>query len=152
MAKTKTRIVLPYNLTCSIKDGCPSAEFLGINHLHDYALCYRNGMLTAENKKGHIVDTPVYMIDADEEKRIDKKICSPGVKKSELTITVTIDNRIVKRKALMYIVDTDKPLSLPAPEYLRLCAEALAHVGIEFIPIFDAYTETRQSIMNKADA
>ena len=76
MAKTKTRIVLPYNLTCSIKDICPSAEFLGINHLHDYALCYRDGMLTAETKKGHIVDTPVYMIDADEEKHLDKKIRS----------------------------------------------------------------------------
>ncbi len=152
MAKTKTRIVLPYNLTCSIKDICPSAEFLGINHLHDYALCYRDGMLTAETKKGHIIDTPVYMIDTDEEKHLDKKICSPGVKKSELTVSVIIDGRTVRRKALMYTVDTDKPLSLPTPEYLRLCAEALAHAGVEFIPIFDAYIETRQIIMNKADA
>lgn len=152
MAKTKTRIVLPYNLTCSIKDVCPSAEFLGINHLHDYALCYRNGMLTAETKKGHIVDTPVYMIDADEEKQLDKKICSSGVKKSELTVSVIIDGRTVRRKALMYVMDSREPLSLPTPEYLRLCAEALAHVGIEFIPIFDAYIETRQTIMNKADA
>jgi hypothetical protein len=92
------------------------------------------------------------MIDADEERHLDKLMWYPGVKKSELTITVTIDDRIVKRKALMYTVDTDKPLSLPTPEYLRLCAEALAHVGIEFIPIFDAYIETRQTIMNKADA
>ena len=152
MAKTKTRIVLPYNLTCSIKDVCPSAEFLGINHLHDYALCYRNGMLTAENKKGRIVDTPVYMIDADEEKYLDKLVCSPGVKKSELTVSVIIDGRTVKRKALMYVMDSREPLSLPTPEYLRLCAEALAHAGVEFIPIFDAYTETRQTIMNKADA
>jgi gamma-glutamylcyclotransferase (GGCT)/AIG2-like uncharacterized protein YtfP len=152
MAKTKTRIVLPYNLTCNLKDICPSAEFLGINHMHDYALCYRDGMLTAENKKGHIVDTPVYMIDADEEKHLDKKICSPGVKKSELTVSVIIDGRTVKRKALMYVMDSREPLSLPTPEYLRLCAEALAHVGIEFIPIFDAYIETRQTIMNKADA
>ena len=152
MAKTKTRIVLPYNLTCSIKDICPSAEFLGINHLHDYALTYRSGMLTAEERKGHIVDTPVYMIDADEEKHLDKLVCSPGVKKSELTITVTIDGRIVKRKALMYVMDSKEPLSLPTPEYLRLCAEALAHAGVEFIPIFDAYIETRQIIMNKADA
>ena len=152
MAKTKTRIVLPYNLTCSIKDICPSAEFLGINHLHDYALCYRDGMLTAESRKGHIVDTPVYMIDADEEKQLDKLVCSPGVKKSELTVSVIIDGRTVKRKALMYVMDSREPLSLQTPEYLRLCAEALAHAGIEFIPIFDAYIETRQTIMNKADA
>ena len=152
MAKTKTRIVLPYNLTCSLRDICPSAEFLGINHLHDYALCYRDGILTAESRKGHIVDTPVYMIDADEERHLDKLMWYPGVKKSELTITVIIDGRTVKRKALMYVMDSREPLSLPTPEYLRLCAEALAHAGIEFIPIFDAYIETRQIIMNKADA
>lgn len=151
MAKTKTRIILPYNLTCSIKDICPSAELLGVNHLHDYALCYRGGMLTAETKKGHIVDTPVYMIDADEEKHLDKSVCSPGVKKFELTVSVIIDGRTVRRKALMYVVDSKEPLSLPTPEYLRLCAEALAHAGVEFIPIFDAYIETRQIIMNKAD-
>jgi hypothetical protein len=152
MPKPKTRIVLAYNLTCSIKDVCSSAEFLGVNHLHDYALTYRSGMLTAEERKGYIIDTPVWQILADEEKHLDKLMWYPGIKKSELTITVIIDGRTVKRKALMYTVDTDRPLSLPTPEYLRLCAEALAHVGIEFIPIFDAYIETRQTIMNKADA
>lgn len=151
MAKTKTRIVLPYNLTCKFKDICPSAEFLGINHLHDYALTYRSGTLTAETKKGHIVDTPVYMIDADEEKHLDRLMWYPGVKKSELTVSVIIDGRTVRRKALMYVMDPEEPLSLPTPEYLRLCAEALAHAGVEFIPIFDAYIETRQIIMNKAD-
>ena len=152
MPKPKTRIVLTYNLTCSIKDVCSSAEFLGVNHLHDYALTYRSGMLTAEERKGYIIDTPVWQILADEEKHLDKKICSSGMKKSELTVSVIIDGRTVRRKALMYIVDTDRPLSLPTPEYLRLCAEALAHAGVEFIPIFDAYIETRQAINNKADA
>lgn len=151
MAKTKTRIVLPYNLTCNLKDICPSAEFLGINHLHDYALCYRDGTLTAETKKGHIVDTPVYMIDADEEKQLDKSFYSKSIKKADLTITVSIDGRIVKRKALMYTVDTDKPMNLPTPEYLRLCAEAMVKMGAEFTPVFNAYIETRQAIMNKAD-
>ena len=152
MAKTKTRIVLPYNLTCNLKDICPSAEFLGINHLHDYALCYRDGTLTAEIKKGHIVDTPVYMIDADEEEQLDKSFYSKSIRKSDLTVTVLIDGRAIKRKALMYVMDSEEPLRLPTPEYLRLCAEALAHAGVEFLPIFDAYIETRQIIMNKADA
>jgi hypothetical protein len=92
------------------------------------------------------------MIDADEEKQLDKSFYSKSIKKADLTITVSIDGRIVKRKALMYTVDTDKPMNLPTPEYLRLCAEAMVKMGAEFTPVFNAYIETRQAIMNKADA
>lgn len=148
MAKAKTRIVLPYNLTCKITDICPSAEYLGTNHLHDYTLLYRDGNLTAEPRKGQIVDMPVYCISANEEKCMDKcyDLYSDKIKKAETTITVSIDGKIVKRRALMYTIDPEEPMSLPTPLYLRLLAETLAHIGIEFLPIFDAYTATREEM------
>jgi hypothetical protein len=154
MPKPKTRIILPYNMTCGIKAVCPSAEYLGVNHLHDYALLYRDHTLTAEPRKGHIIDTPVYSISANEEKCVDKvfSLYSDKMKKSEVTIQVSVEGKIVKRRALLYTVDPSEPMSLPEPLYLRLLAETLAHIGIEFLPIFDAYTETRQLIDSKAGA
>ena len=151
MPRPKTRIILTYNLPYDLKEICSSAEFLGVNHLHDYTLLYRGGILTAEPKKGHIVDVPVWMIAADEEKQIDN--CFPaGIQKIDLTIPVSIDDKIIKRKALLYIVDTKEPMSLPDPLYLRQVAEALIGSGVEHAPIFDAYTRTRQALINTADA
>ena len=153
MPKPKTRIVLPYNLGGNIEVICPSAVLLGTNHLHDYALLYRAGILTAEPKKGHIIDTPVYSIAATEERHIDKCFAAAmdKIKKTDTTIPVIVDGKIVKRRALMYVVDPSEPMSLPTPLYLRLTAETLIRAGVEYAPIFSAYAETRRGIINKAD-
>jgi hypothetical protein len=73
------------------------------------------------------------------------------IKKTDVTIPVIVDGKIVKRRALMYVVDPSEPMSLPTPLYLRLTAETLIRAGIEYAPIFSAYAETRRGIINKAD-
>lgn len=99
---------------------CPSATILGTGWLNNWELLYRgregNAHATIAGKKGSSVPVLVWNIQPFDERRLDMY---EGYPRYYFKQNVMVDIGYQKKKAMVYIMDTNQQPSRPSPGYVE---------------------------------
>lgn len=121
-----------------MKYRCPNALRMGKIMLQDYELEFRY-YLTIVPKKGASVPIGVWMVDEDDERRLDYYEGYPTFYRKEY-VDIEIHNQ--KVKALVYIMNDVRSVMAPSKVYLETCAEGYDNFDMDITPLKEAYQKS----------
>lgn len=111
---------------------CPYAKALGTGELRGYRLLFRGGdgcsVATVEPKKNGIVPVLLWDITQRDEEALDRYEGWPNLYRKE-TVTAHHDGKPVK--AMVYIMNSGRPLGLPSEVYLNTITEGYLSAGFD---------------------
>lgn len=130
---------------------CPSATAVGTGFLKGYRLMYKGSLtgayLTIEKAKGHKVPVGVWCVSEDDEKALDRYEGYPAFYyKKNVMVDVTMDDGTVESlDCFVYIMHSDRCLSLPSRFYIDTCAKGYRDFGFDLRYLDEAlgYTARR---------
>jgi len=132
----------------NLKVYCPSAKFLGVTILYDYALyfkgsCNNYSYLTIEKQPGSYVPVAIYEISENEINILDKYENYPNLYQKKL-----LDIELYKKslRVMTYIIRPEYEYHLPSIDYLTPCIKGYQDLSFDKQVLIDAIINTKNKI------
>ena len=131
---------------------CPTARIIGTSVLEGWRLLFRGSQsgsyLTIERDEGSELPVAVWEVSADDERALDRYEGYPDFYyKKELTLDITgiRTGRVRRRRVFVYIMHEERPVGVPSPAYLRVCAEGYHDFGFDIEYLAEAYEYSKEA-------
>lgn len=120
---------------------CPGAVPVGTGHLDNYELVFRRGYLTIEPKDGGFVPVGCWMIEDDDEERLDHYEGYPKFYYKEDFRIACEDGKT--RLFMAYIMQDGHPLQVPSDHYFYTVMQGYRDFGLDRAPLIAAYERVK---------
>ena len=139
MAKKKYYLAYGSNLNVrQMARRCPNAVPVGTAEIKDYRLLFKGSKsgnyLTIEKHKGSSVPVGVWMVDAEDERALDRYEGYPIFyykKRIPIDIADAKDGKLWNVEAFVYIMHEDHKIGVPSLRYVESCAEGYDDFGFD---------------------
>ena len=125
---------------------CPTARIIGTAELDGWRLLFKGSKtgsyLTIEQDPRYSVPVAVWEVSREDEMSLDRYEGFPHFYyKKEMTLDITgiKTGKIRRRKVFAYIMHEDRPIGVPNPTYVRVCAEGYHDFGFDLEYLAEAY-------------
>ena len=125
---------------------CPSARIIGTSVLEGWRLLFKGSKtgsyLTIERDVNYEVPVAVWEVTREDEQALDRYEGFPDFyykKEMALDITGIKSGKVRQRRVFVYIMHEERPVGVPSPAYVRVCAEGYHDFGFDPEYLAEAY-------------